>query len=405
MNKFDQLEKFLVPISVEKPAGDSLRYDPIYDRIREAGREDPDLPQGVWVKDLKAADWKMVENLCEKALLEKSKDFQITAWLCEAWMVNYGMSGFKAGMKLLLEMSKKFWDTGFPQLEDADYDFRFSPYNWVNEKMSDRMVKMAITAPEGTGMVPYSYGEWLDITRFESKDQRTGVVEQLGSSKVVTPEDFEASLEDTPSQFYQDFLKLLSDARQITTDLEKFLDENAGEETAPTLYKVRSVLEEFLKFVRQTLTERGVLHDENSADGESANHESNFHEGVQSPESSGKISSGTSFKGTAASPLPNVGEASFQKDIVRNREEAYRVISEAADYLAKIEPHSPAPHLIKKAVKWGGMTFMDLLQEIVHDPNALAEVKKLLQPKISNSDKSGGGAPQIGGGVGSVSSE
>ena len=34
------LEKLLYPISVERPAGESLRYEGTYDRIREARRQD-----------------------------------------------------------------------------------------------------------------------------------------------------------------------------------------------------------------------------------------------------------------------------------------------------------------------------------------------------------------------------
>ncbi len=52
------LERLLNPISVEHPAGESLRYEGTYDQVRAARREDDaELSQGIYVTDLKRADW------------------------------------------------------------------------------------------------------------------------------------------------------------------------------------------------------------------------------------------------------------------------------------------------------------------------------------------------------------
>ena len=43
------IEKILYPISISQPAGESLRYDKVYDEIKEARREDdPNLEQGIY---------------------------------------------------------------------------------------------------------------------------------------------------------------------------------------------------------------------------------------------------------------------------------------------------------------------------------------------------------------------
>jgi len=63
---------------------------------------------------------------------------------------------------------------------------------------------------------------------------------------------------------------------------------------------------------------------------------------------------------------------------IRSRAEAYRRLSEAADYLLRTEPHSPTPYLVKRAVSWGGMTLTELLQEIVRDNTDLLEIYALL---------------------------
>src|SRR4051812_43072758 len=91
----NQSELLLAPISPEMPAGENLRYEELYDRIRNARREDPDLPMGVWETDLKRADWSLVEALCTEALEQRTKDLQIAIWLLEARIVLHGFSGVR----------------------------------------------------------------------------------------------------------------------------------------------------------------------------------------------------------------------------------------------------------------------------------------------------------------------
>jgi type VI secretion system protein ImpA len=77
-------DDLLNPIAGENPSGASLRYDPLFDKIKEARREDDDAPQGEWAHERKAADWKQVIKLAGEALATKSKDLQLAAWLTEA---------------------------------------------------------------------------------------------------------------------------------------------------------------------------------------------------------------------------------------------------------------------------------------------------------------------------------
>ena len=63
---------------------------------------------------------------------------------------------------------------------------------------------------------------------------------------------------------------------------------------------------------------------------------------------------------------------------IRNRTEAYQMLSAAADYLLIHEPHSPTPYLVKRAVAWGHMTLMELLNELVNDNQDLKQIYTLL---------------------------
>ena len=53
-------EDILKPIPGENPSGQDLRYTPVYDKIKEARREDDNLNQGAWQHERKVADSKGV---------------------------------------------------------------------------------------------------------------------------------------------------------------------------------------------------------------------------------------------------------------------------------------------------------------------------------------------------------
>lgn len=49
-----------------------------------------------------------------------------------------------------------------------------------------------------------------------------------------------------------------------------------------------------------------------------------------------------------------------------HREEAYQMIKQVADYLARTEPHSPVPYLLYRAYAWGHTPLPELLSELIN---------------------------------------
>ena len=95
------LDLLLAPFPGENPAGEELRYRPVYDEIKEARRADDALDRGDWQHQLKVSDWDRVIQLSVQALSEKSKDLQIAAWLAEALVKTRGFAGLIEGLKLI----------------------------------------------------------------------------------------------------------------------------------------------------------------------------------------------------------------------------------------------------------------------------------------------------------------
>ncbi len=359
MDTIADLDIYLQDISPQKPQGEDVKYDVSYDAIKEASREDLDLPQGVWVQDLKSADWEKAEKLCITILTTKSKDIQVAAWLIEAWLSLYGMKGVKQGFQLLLQLSQKYWDVAYPIIDPQDPDYRGSPYSWINEKLSERLHKIYITSPDDSNLLTYSFYQYLEVHREEE-------VKVAGSTpskpdKGWRVADFETSLRKTPNSFFEEFLKDINETRDAVKELQAFLDLKIGSD-GPSLYKIRNNLKVFEDFVNKLLAERGQK---------------------EIPEQEQEEAGMIPLEGTTPNVVPSSPPAHIE-GIINTRAEAYSIIENAANYLEKLDPHSPAPYLIKRAVVWGSLSFADLLKEMVQDPGALAQLKLLLGVKGEN---------------------
>jgi predicted component of type VI protein secretion system len=130
-------DRRLAPIAGDNPAGEDLRFDRIYDQIREARRADDPVSPGVWQHTFKEPDWAAVVRLAERALAEQSKDLQIAAWLTEAKMKIGEFSGLAEGLAVLRELARVYWDHGlFPTSEDYEDDLRAGVLEWLDRTLS-----------------------------------------------------------------------------------------------------------------------------------------------------------------------------------------------------------------------------------------------------------------------------
>jgi len=59
-----------------------------------------------------------------------------------------------------------------------------------------------------------------------------------------------------------------------------------------------------------------------------------------------------------------------------SRADIYHQLGQAALKLRELEPHSPIPYLLLRAVELGQMPFPKLMQELIRDANALTELKR-----------------------------
>jgi type VI secretion system protein ImpA len=154
-------EDILVPIPGENPSGIDLRRDNkllIYDKIKEARRQDDDLAQGAWQSERKTANFPFVVKLAQESIATVSKDLQLAAWLTEALLNTERFSGLLQGIDLCHRLMEEFWDTVYPVIEDGDREFRASPLAWVGT-----MLEFPLRA------TPITNGGYSSLTYKESR--------------------------------------------------------------------------------------------------------------------------------------------------------------------------------------------------------------------------------------------
>ncbi len=135
------IERLSAPVSPEHPCGEAIRFDPAWDALREARRQDDaTLPAGVWQYELKRADWTEVERLATGLLQRRSKDIQIAAWLGEAWIERHGLHGLLRGLTLVAVLCETYPDSVHPlPEEDGDTGARASSLVWIIERYTERL--------------------------------------------------------------------------------------------------------------------------------------------------------------------------------------------------------------------------------------------------------------------------
>src|SRR5262249_1798346 len=123
-------EDILNPISEAAPSGASLRYERVYDQLKELRAEELKQEEEEQIAGTnrhggrKTSGWDKVRELATKTLVSKSKDLQMAAWLTEALLRCEGYSGLKNGLDLLKSLQENFWETVYPEIEDGDLEVR-----------------------------------------------------------------------------------------------------------------------------------------------------------------------------------------------------------------------------------------------------------------------------------------
>jgi len=332
-------DNLLNPIPGASPGGENLRYAPVYDKLKEARREEEDLPQGDWEHEVKASDPALVTKLAVDSLTNKSKDIQIAAWLAEACLRKDGYPGLKEGLDLLRGLLETFWDSLHPEIEDGDLELRSAPLDWVGNFFATLIYRQPLTT-EGYDWRKYKECRAVptEAEAGENESKAATRNEKVSEGK-LTPEAFDEDVQRTPKQFYKDIVEGIEAVLESLQSLGEVADAKFGKD-APSFGKLRTALEEVHHLARGFLKKKLEADpDEGSAE------ESSGGEEAAAEEAAGE----TTEEGA---PRPARGKKALTAEPA-DKDDAIGRVLVAAKFWRAQEPLNPAPYLMVRGMRWG----------------------------------------------------
>ena len=309
------------------PVGHAADQDEDYRRIRhERIEEDPTLPQGAWERELKRADWQVVGELSARALALRSKDLQFAAWLFESLIVRTGFQSLAPCLSLIEALMGAYGQDLHPRSEEHIANL----WSWIGHKLLLPLRKVPLTATGGDR--DYAWNDWEQARRNEQLRaslgrQRESEIEgaslgDVGAALACTPNERLAFLHDS-----------LVEGLQALDRLEQ-VGETVWADRLPSLLPMRDLLEEIGILLTGEARRRGLL----------------------SPPVQEEDTSDADDTGGLHAPAVVAGN--------HDRRQVYAALAEIAHALEVIEPHSPVPYLIRRAVAWGGLNTAQLYNEV-----------------------------------------
>lgn len=366
------LDAILKPIAGDNPAGRSLFYEPVYDEIKDARREDnPELPTGVWQAPLKVANWSAVIRKCAGVLAKDSKDLQIAAWMADALGKVYHLQGLALAFRVIGGMSDRFWEQLYPEIdEDDDLEARERILEWLDEQLPFALLYLPITDPANPMADDYTWLQWRDAVRREQALAANKAVDNADDKSIPGKDKILQSVSLTGVPFLRQRLGEIADVQEAIKEMGTVLDSKFGQYGAPSLRKLNRELEELRVWFEQELGRRPVEVEEEveaAPEGEPAAETLDEGGAGAGPEGAAPAA-GSTARGTARGAGLRLA----------SRDDAYAMLQAAADYLVEADPHSPTPYLVRRAVAFRDLSFTDLLDELVDDERQRIHLFRLL---------------------------
>jgi type VI secretion system protein ImpA len=308
-------EALAAPVDPANPTGLPARATSVYRAIIEARQGDEDIqPRGVWQRQPKRSDWPHVSNLAAGALRTQGKDLQLAAWLCESQVHEHGLGALAPCLLLAYTLCERYPTALHPQLEHDDTEARANILRWLDQKLAPTLRQSPLfTTEDGHATT------WADC------EQTTHELDGHATTR--------GTLAAMPSAVLTERITALEDAHATIALLQHAFN-TPQSATAPCLTALADQVHAILTALHNERAARTAVPAEVP---------------TAAPEEQAETPATTN-----TSPPHHF----------RDRADAYACLAAAATYLAHLEPHSPTPYLIKRAVEWGNMNTGALYQEL-----------------------------------------
>jgi type VI secretion system protein ImpA len=332
----------LNPIPGDNPSGRNLRYDPVFDKVKEARREEDDAAQGDWKYERKVADWPLVIKIAGETLATKTKDLQLAAWLTEAALKREGVAGLRESLDLLKGLLENFWDTLYPEIEDGDLEMRAAPLEWVGNRL-DKAVREARLTRTGFSWFEYKASRKVPTEEEAGRDSSKADARTAAMAEgKPAPEAFDKAMDASPKAFY---VQLDADFEGALESLRALDDLCTGKfgDYAPGMSGLKQTLEDVQQAVHVLLVKKREKEPDEPVAGEEP--EPAAEEAVPETAAAEVEAAATPAKAKKA------GGAMAAEPV--DRGDAIARVASAAKFMRAESPYDPAPYMMLRGLRWG----------------------------------------------------
>lgn len=352
------IDQLLAPIPGEFPAGDARAYaHRLHEQLNEQRREDDpdDYDEATRPAEFKKADWDGVVELASVALQAESKDLRVACHLVEALTQLDNFDGLQRGITLLRRLVEECWDWLIPELDDDDPDARSAPLaNMLDDAVRGLCFPNLVRSLPilGQGETATSVVDWHRLPAGTETSQRDAVIAATDPDRLIAQANvMDACLEEL-------------------TALRAALEEKLGDH-APGFLHLGEAINDCRNLARNALRE---LRPE-----------------IANADSDADDQADASDAAVAGQTLATTNRPSGV-DPEADRQTVYRQIEDAANLLGRLEPHSPVPYLVQRAVELGRLPFPQMIKQFVREENALSELYRELGINAAAGEESPVGA-------------
>lgn len=332
--------ELLAPISDDDPAGRPMDLI-IREVLDKARRDDPEGERG----EPQRADWGAARRTAERFLAQTGKDLSVAVRLLEAVTHTGGFAGLADGLTLLCEMCEQGWDRMHPETpvpgDEDSYGARVGRFNWVNDR-------------DGSAGFPMSVRDIpvLRVGGSGGEDETACANDRVSNKELFEGVARRAKASDVAAQ-----IEHAKAAAAALDRLDAILSrpDRLGD-FAPDWKSGDRTLGKAIGLCLAALAEakKLAIPDAGAAPAPAA--------------------------GDAADESPSAGGGGFTlpTNVGASRDAVYAQLGVLADALEKLEPHSPVPHLVRRAVKLGGMSFVALIHDLSKNDAVTQQLRELL---------------------------
>ena len=284
-------------------------------------------------------------------------------------MHSHELQGLQRGLELILALVRRYWESMHPRIdEDGDVGARIASMDWLSAELP-RWLRLHVTIVAWRDRRPPQI-RLTDWERMPTSEEGSAQSDSSGKDDaagqpVLTRTAVIAHAQSHCLESSAQGLALTQSCMRLLQDLKGELQARVGTE-APVFGKALDLLHQMQRVFGQFVVGTPIAVPASINQGQPMHTQ-------ETRKELDPVAVSSIPDGQLDVPIRDVPLGAWT-----TREEAYRTLEAVAEYLSSIEPHSPTPYLIRRAVTWGRMPLPELFAEIIREEGDLLWMTKLL---------------------------